>query len=257
MRHNNHRLTVVLLTIAGLLLSACAPTPVAAEKIQPAHVEPIEGTDLKRVVLTEKAAERLDLQTATLSEEQVVRTRTVGGVVVVSPEGAGPGPGKVWVRVLLTESDLNQVDRRQPALIQSLDDDEEDSDEAAGLTAEADEGPGVDDAEDDDLAEATLYYVVDNSGNRLTSGQRVFVELYLSGSGTLRKVIPYAAVIYDPQGAAWVYTSPEPLAFVRQPIVIDYIEDELAVLSEGPAAGTAVVTVGAAELFGAETGVSK
>jgi hypothetical protein len=54
-----------------------------------------------------------------------------------------------------------------------------------------------------------------------------------------------------------VYTNPEPLVFVRHAIVIDYIEGDLAILSEGPDAETAVVTVGAAELYGAETGVSK
>ena len=257
MRYNNLRWTVGVLVIAGFLLSACSQTASPPKKIPPAVVEPIEGSNLKRVTLTEKAAERLDLQTAPLLEEQIVRTRTVGGVVVASPEGAGPGPGKVWVRVLLTESDLNQVDQKQPGLILSLDDDEEDNDEGEGLTAEADEGPRADDAEDDDSGESALYYVVDNADNRLTPGQRVFVELYLSGNEGLRKVIPYAAVIYDPQGATWVYTNPEPLAFVRQSVVVDYIEDELAVLSEGPAAGTAVVTVGAAELFGTETGVSK
>jgi len=252
MRHHNHRWTAVILIIVGLLLAACAPTPAAVEKIVPAKVEKIEGTDLKRVTLTEKAAERLDIQTAPLREEQVVRTRMVGGMVVTSPDGVGPGPGKVWVRVLLSESDLNQIDRSQPALILSLDDDE-----AEGLTAEADEGPEVDDAEDDDSAEAALYFVVDNADNRLVLGQRVFVEISLSGTGTARKIIPYAAVIYDPQGATWVYTNPEPLVFVRQPIVVDYIKGESAILLEGPSAGTVVVTVGAAELFGTETGVSK
>jgi hypothetical protein len=54
-----------------------------------------------------------------------------------------------------------------------------------------------------------------------------------------------------------VYTNPEPLVFLRSPITIDYIDGDLAVLSEGPAVGTAVVTLGAAELFGTETGVSK
>src|SRR3972149_10295237 len=109
MRHNNQPWTVVILIIAGLLLSDCTQTPPVGEKIVPPHVESIEGTDLKRVVLTERAAERLNLQTSPLREEQVVRTRTVGGVVVASPEGQGAGPGKVWGRVLLTERDLNQV----------------------------------------------------------------------------------------------------------------------------------------------------
>ena len=75
--------------------------------------------------------------------------------------------------------------------------------------------------------------------------------------GTLRRVIPYAAVLYDPDGATWAFTNPEPLLFVRQAIKVDYIEGDLAVLLEGPSSGTAVVTVGAAELFGAEIGVGE
>ena len=42
-------------------------------------------------------------------------------------------------------------------------------------------------------------------------------------SGTPRTVIPYAAVLYDTQGATWTYTNPRPLTFVRHSIEIDYI----------------------------------
>ena len=76
-------------------------------------------------------------------------------------------------------------------------------------------------------------------------------------SGVQRKVIPYAAVLYDTQGNTWAYTNPEPLRFVRQSIKIDRIEGDLAVLTDGPPSGTAVVTVGVAELFGIEFGVGK
>ena len=71
------------------------------------------------------------------------------------------------------------------------------------------------------------------------------------------RVVPYAAVLYDAKGDTWVYTNPNPLTFVRHAIHIDYIEGDLAVLSDGPASGTAVVMVGAAELFGTETGIGK
>jgi hypothetical protein len=71
-------------------------------------------------------------------------------------------------------------------------------------------------------------------------------------SGVKRKVVPYGSVLYDAHGDTWVYTNPEPLVFVRHAISVDYISGDRAVLSQGPPAGTAVVTVGAAELFGAE-----
>jgi hypothetical protein len=67
--------------------------------------------------------------------------------------------------------------------------------------------------------------------------------------------IPYSAVLYDADGSAWTYTSPEPLAFVRQKLTIDTIQGDLAMLTDGPPAGTAVVTVGAPELYGTEFGV--
>lgn len=75
--------------------------------------------------------------------------------------------------------------------------------------------------------------------------------------GKLRKVVPYAAVFYDLNGATWVYTNPEPLTFVRASINVDYIDGDLAVLSEGPPSGTEVVTVGSPELYGTEFGVGQ
>lgn len=132
-----------LLIVASLLLPACTQAPVVEEAIKAVRLEPIEGTDLNRVILTERAAERLDIQTSLVRDEEI--------------------------------------------------------------------------------------------------------------GGTQRKVIPYAAVLYDSTGQAWTYTNPEPLVFIRQTIVVDHIKDDLAVLLEGPDAGMAVVTVGAAELFGSES----
>jgi hypothetical protein len=65
-------------------------------------------------------------------------------------------------------------------------------------------------------------------------------------------VIPYGAVIYGAEGNAYTYTAPEPLTFVRQEIEIDRVDGNSAVLSDGPPAGTKVVTVGAAEVYGTE-----
>jgi hypothetical protein len=133
-----YRLFIALLILASLL-TACAPKSTSSEKIEPFKLEPIEGSDFQRVILTEKAAQRLDIQTTPVS------------------------------------------------------------------------------------------------GN----------------------VIPYAAVLYGLNGETWTYTNPEPLVFVREPIVIDHIEGDSAFLSEGLDTGTAVVIIGAAELYGAEVGVKK
>ena len=70
------------------------------------------------------------------------------------------------------------------------------------------------------------------------------------GSG--RAVIPYDAVLYEPEGRTFVYTSPETRVYVRHPITVRRIVGDRALLASGPPAGTAVVTVGAQELFGTE-----
>lgn len=77
-------------------------------------------------------------------------------------------------------------------------------------------------------------------------------QLTQAGSTTRQKVVPYSAVLYDSQSNAWVYTNPQPLVYVREGIKIDHFDGDRAVVSEGPAVGTPVVTVGAAELFGTE-----
>lgn len=74
-------------------------------------------------------------------------------------------------------------------------------------------------------------------------------------AGTSRTVVPYSAVIYDLHGDAWVYTNPSPLTYVRAAIHADHIDGDQTVLVNGPPAGTAIVTIGAAELFGAELGI--
>jgi hypothetical protein len=86
--------------------------------------------------------------------------------------------------------------------------------------------------------------------------QVTFMPASLSTAGPAQwRAIPYSAVLYDPNGNTWTYTSPDSLVFVRHPISVEYIEGDVAVLSSGPPAGMSVVTVGAAELFGTEFGV--
>lgn len=74
------------------------------------------------------------------------------------------------------------------------------------------------------------------------------------GGAKKRTVIPYSAVLYDPNGATWTYTNPKHLVFVRQDISVDRIDGDVAILSAGPPPGTAVVTVGAPEIWGVEYG---
>lgn len=152
-------LPVLVIGIAGAAVLALGAEEVDLESLSylddaeapaaggPARVEPIDGSEFKRVILTERAAERLDIQTAPV-----------------------------------------------------------------GVTAGED-------------------------GQRLT--------------------IPYSALIYGLHGETWAYVSPGPLEYVRQPVVVEAIVDDMVILLDGPPVGTAVVTVGVAELYGTETGVGK
>jgi hypothetical protein len=135
----NFRLLMLTLILLVLPLSACAPAAALEEEEKPVTLEPIAGTDLNRLTLTEKAAERLGLETAP----------------VVAQE--------------------SQV------------------------------------------------------------------------------VIPYAALLYDTSGQAWVYVNVGPLAFERQEITVDSIQGDKVILSKGPEAGANVVTLGATELYGSES----
>jgi hypothetical protein len=67
-----------------------------------------------------------------------------------------------------------------------------------------------------------------------------------------RLVVPYAALLYDPEGQTYVYTSPEPLEYLRAPVKVDRIADGRVLLTDGPPAGTKVVTVGVTEVYGTE-----
>jgi uncharacterized protein YcfL len=71
-------------------------------------------------------------------------------------------------------------------------------------------------------------------------------------NGKQRTAVPYAAVLYDPEGLTWVYRSPKTRTFIRARITVASIDGTRAILSAGPVAGTKVVTVGGQELFGTE-----
>ncbi|MEX2308957.1 MAG: hypothetical protein WD738_15255 [Pirellulales bacterium] len=141
--------TIAALAVASVQLAGCQREASSYTKVEPAHVEHVEGSEISKLTLTEKAMERLDVQTVPVAEAEV--------------------------------------------------------------------------------------------------GEE--------GSREARPVVPYSAVMYVPDGKTFVYTSPQPRTFVRHAVNVDFIEGDSAVLNEGPPTGTQVVTVGAAELFGAEVGV--
>jgi hypothetical protein len=69
--------------------------------------------------------------------------------------------------------------------------------------------------------------------------------------------IPYAALIYDEDGATWTYVNAKPRVYLRTPIHVHRIRGHRVILEAGPPAGTKVVTTGAAEIYSAEFGVEE
>jgi hypothetical protein len=249
-------------TLLPLLLGAL-PGAAAADSGAPSvpagertvTLESVPGSPVKRVVLSAKAAERLGVRTGEIGEQVVAPTLMVGGVVVdpsaagtaAQPATGGGKPGTdVWIRAALSPVEFAKLAKDKPVHILPL---ATRSGVAKDLTAMPLGEAPRDNARSGML---TLFYVARAEGSGLVPGDRVRVEMPLEGGVDRHKVVPYSAVYYDAKGDAWVYVTSAPLAFARERITVLRVVGDLALLSSGPPAGTQVVTVGAALLYGAE-----
>ena len=268
MLRNNERGSAAGPVIAALAVLVVAATGLAAApRAEPTKVENVQGSGGEPIVLDASEVKRLGIRTAPVREENVGRQMTVVAEIEDEPVAkpaatmSEPSPSvkdsqssdasPIRVRVLVDQNpdddaddDVGQYDDEDDAEIVAP----FDVDEAEPLRAKRVEMPPG--AETDPN---TLYFKIRSGTERgLAPGQRVGVKFAAPGSDTPKKVVPYSAVIYGASGDAWVYTSPEPAVFVRRQVTIEDIDDGTAVLSDGPPVGTQVVTVGAAELYGAE-----
>ena len=226
-------MTYLLLIAAALTVSACGYSAAAEENGDgPARVEPVEDSDLSKVVLRPSAAKRIGLATTTVAIGSVDRNLVVPGTVV-----ATDGNGSVAVRVTLPGASAGSVDASRPARILGLGGRE---DLIAPAQAPPPGQPG---------GGGARYYRLD--GSTVHPGQKLRVQLAQKGGGQ-KETVPYSSVIYWIDGGAWVYTQIAPLTFVRAPIVIDEVDGDTAVLTSGPPAGTRIVSVGGEELLGTE-----
>jgi hypothetical protein len=90
------RLMVAASIIAVLLLAACKQAQVTKHAEHPAEVKKIEGTELSRVSLSEKAMQRIDLKTDRVREQRVSRSSSPQKVVPYSSLIYDP-QGQVWI----------------------------------------------------------------------------------------------------------------------------------------------------------------
>jgi hypothetical protein len=267
---------------AGMLLLALPAATRAADpgssgpaaKSSQVTLENVPGSP-PRVKLAQKAAERLGIATGKVSEEAVARKQMVSGVIIPPLKelptsgpagaafggfggfGAAPAPkkaakippspaGSVWVHVTLSPGEWDRLAKDRPARVLPLL-----TREKLGKEVLA-QPTGIEPFEDMKRSTLSLYYLVPGKDHGLAENIRMRVELQVAGSEEKQKVVPYGAVYYDAKGAPWVYVNGTPLTYQRQRIGVERIVGDLAVLSDGPAVGTSIVTVGAAMLYGAE-----
>ena len=95
MKHISRLFMVLLILIS--LLAACAPAAaVEEEETKPVRLEPVAGTDLNHVILTEDAAKRLDIQTVSVHEADVSGKQ---GTVIPYDAVLYEANGNTWVYV--------------------------------------------------------------------------------------------------------------------------------------------------------------
>ena len=104
------------------------------------------------------------------------------------------------------------------------------------------------------VASVTLTRVAQKTLGIRTVRVRAGRQVGGNGAATFQ-VIPYSAVLYDSTGHTWAFTLTGPRDYQRAPIVLDHVADDLAYLRQSLDPSTAVVSVGAVELLGAEEGV--
>ena len=194
---------------------------------------------------------------------------TVGALIVRSPiagvlQSVAAAPGQtvaaaaplfevvqtdaLWVRVPLFVGERSGVDAAKSVLVSGLG-----TTTALALTAVPVTGPP---SANPGLATSDLFYALQAADGSVRTGERVSVQLPLTGTEQ-SLVVPTAAVVYDLNGGAWVYQATGATSFVRRRIEIRSQAGDRTLVARGIEAGTKVVTAGAAELFGTEFGAGK
>lgn len=105
-------------------------------------------------------------------------------------------------------------------------------------------------------ATVNLFYEVDNKGHSFRPGQRVGVALPLKGDEE-SLAVPRSALIRDALGGTWVYEEIAANTYTRRRVSVDRVVGDIAALTGGLKPDAKVVSVAAAELYGAEFGGQK
>lgn len=208
------------------------------------------------VIAQDRAAALVDAEAGSIRARDettaaLVAARAAANVAMEQRRLLGPGIASMasqpllWLRVPVFGSDLAAVERTHIAMVRPLGNAAAAPSPARPVTAppSANAVAGTTD----------LFYALPNRTGRWRIGQRVAVDLPMSGA-TSGLAVPTAAIVRDINGGEWVYRKPEPNIFIRQRIEVASISGTTALLSRGLEPGAEIVTDGAAELFGTEFG---
>jgi multidrug efflux pump subunit AcrA (membrane-fusion protein) len=157
--------------------------------------------------------------------------------------------GQVWIRVPIYVGDLASISESDPAEVGNLN---------RRSTARVWPAMPVDAPPSANPQAFTVdrYFSLDNGEADLTPGERVWVTILLNGNND-SLTVPASAVVFDIQGDTWVYRRLAPRTYKRARVLLRHFVEDVAVLASGPPVDAEIVTAGAQELFGAETGFSK
>ena len=156
----------------------------------------------------------------------------------------------VWIRVAVYAGELADVDPAAPAAVSSLSSGSGGG--SGGAPPQAAQRISAPPSADANSAAVDVFYALPNTTG-FRPGERVSVALPLRAGGPAL-VVPEAAVLYDTYGGTWVYEARPNHVYVRRRIEIAGHVGSKVKMTRGPAEGTPVVTIGAAELFGTEFG---
>ena len=111
----------LMLTLFGMPMHAMAAdsgAPSPPGKARAVTLETVAGSPIKRVVLSPKAAERIDVRTGEVSEQAIVPTQMLGGIVV-DPSAAGDPKSysmKTFTYIMQAQHGSPEVDKTTPSI---------------------------------------------------------------------------------------------------------------------------------------------
>jgi hypothetical protein len=98
----------------------------------------------------------------------------------------------------------------------------------------------------------TVSVVLTPLGAQRTGVQTAVATRAARGGQT---VVPYSALLYQPDGSSVIYTVTGPLTYTLVPVTVTSVQGNQVYLT-GLAPGTTVVTIGGEELLGVQDGVA-